>query len=72
MQQAGKNLDGHRSWWLGKWQKVKGQTTEVSREEEKGGAETLTEGISFLERNRDAPPRKKGQMDEGALLRGTE
>lgn len=40
--------------------------------EEKGGAETLTEGISFLERNRDALPRKKGQMDEGALLRGTE
>ena len=38
MQQAGKKLDGHRSWWLGKWQEVKGQTTEVSREEEKGGA----------------------------------
>lgn len=39
---------------------------------EDGGAETLTEGISFPERNRDAPPREKGQTDEGALLRGAE
>lgn len=34
MQQAGKKLDRHRSWGLGRWQEAKGQTTEVEGREE--------------------------------------